>query len=65
MYLVLSSYFAQFEERTTFVRNGFFEVVLKIVLTIAYHISEYCRTRVDPQKLVDMRKITERTDNAL
>ena len=65
MYLILSSYFTQFEQKMTICRNAFFEIVLNVVLTVAYHVSDYCRTRVDPEKLVDMRKISERTDNAL
>jgi hypothetical protein len=48
MYLVLTTYFVQFEEKMTMTRNGFFEIILKIVLTLTMHTAEYCRTRVDP-----------------
>jgi len=65
MYLILSSYFTQFEQKITWIRNAFFEIVLKVVLNLAFHTSDYCRTRVSPEKLVDMRKVSERTDNAL
>jgi len=65
MYLILSSYFTQFEQKMTGIRNAFFEVILKVVLNLAFHTSDYCRTRVDPEKLIEMRKVSERTDNAL
>ena len=65
MYLIMSSYFAQFEQKMTIIRNGFFEIVLNIVLKLALHTCDYCRTRVDPEKLLDMRKVTERMDNTL
>ena len=54
LYLVLSSYFVQFEEKITKLRNGFFEVILKGVLKMAYHTSDYCCTRIDAQKLVEL-----------
>ena len=65
MYLVLSSYFAKFEEKITFVRNIFFVIILKVVLNLAFHVSDYCCTRIDPQKLVDLRNISESTDSIL
>ena len=65
MYLVLSSYFVQFEEKITVFRNGFFEIILKGVLKLAFHTSDYCCTRIDAQKLVELQQISEDTDGLL
>ena len=65
MYLVLSSYFAKFEEKITIVRNSFFVIILKVVLNLAFHVSDYCCTRIDPQKLADLRDLSESTDSIL
>ena len=65
MYLVLSSYFAKFEEKITVLRNGFFIIVLKIVLSLAFHATAYCCTRIDPQKLANLREVSESTDNII
>ena len=65
MYLVLSSYFAKFEEKITVARNSFFVIVIKVVLKLAFYVSDYCCTRIDPQRLPELRNISESTDSIL
>jgi hypothetical protein len=62
VYLVLSGYFAKFEEGMTKWRNAFFETIFKAVLTLALFTSNYCLSRISSSQLVELRKITEKID---
>ena len=65
IYLVLTGYFSKFEEHMTKARNAFFDVVLFVVLKTALWVTEYSRTSISVDKLIDLRKVTESMDQAL
>ncbi len=65
MYMIMSSYFVQFEEKMTFVRNIIFEYLHLAVLKTANFFNEVCMTRITPERLVEMQAITEQMDQDL
>lgn len=62
VYLILSGYFKQFEEKVTLYRNLFFEFFFKGTLLLTKVTAEYCLVRVRSQKLEEFRKISKKID---
>ena len=65
VYLVLSEYLFKFEESMTSWRNAIFETIFITVLNLALITSNHCLKRISSDKLVSLRKITEKIDQDL
>jgi len=65
IYLLLSSYFVNFEEKVTAFRGKYLVLVHSAVLQIAVFTTDYCSRRVDASQLGELRQKSELIDQTL